>query len=132
MLRFSQCMRAHGVPSFPDPIAPGTAPSGGDQFLGNGSNPSSSPTYAKASAACGVYAVATPVTPAGAARVESQQLRYAHCMRAHGEPDFPDPGSSGFVLPRSIDQNSFAYQEAEQACERLQPGWAGPPGTGGS
>jgi len=124
-------MRSHGVTDFPDPVVPSTHP-GKTSYLGNGPNPSSSPTYDAASAACRKYAVAEPVTPAGAAKVMGEQIEYAECMRAHGVPAFPDPGANGgFTLPSSIDQNSPIFQAAQLACDRLQPGFAGPPGSGG-
>jgi hypothetical protein len=72
------------------------------------------------------------VTPAGAAKVTAQQIKYAHCMRTHGIPAFPDPSANGgFTLPNSIDQNSPIFQKAQRACEQLQPGFAGPPGSRG-
>lgn len=132
LLRFSECMRTHGVPDFPDPIASGSARPGRSTFLGNGPNPATSPAYQAASAACRKYAVASPVTPAGAARVEAEQLKYAQCMRAHGVPDFPDPSSNGLTIPSSVDESSPRFEAAEKACEALLPGANGPPGVGGS
>src|SRR5579862_5996204 len=38
-LAYAQCMRSHGVPNFPDPVA---TPSGGYGFLMHGVNPQSS------------------------------------------------------------------------------------------
>ncbi len=126
-------MRSHGVSDYPEPIAPGSHPPGGvNHFLGNSFNPNS-PTYQAASAACRKYAVAKKVTPGLAARVQAQQLKYAHCMRAHGEPDFPDlSANGGFTIPKSIDQNSPTFQAAESACKSLLRGLAGPPGSSGS
>lgn len=127
-------MRSHGVTNYPEPIAPGSVPlGGGNRFLGNGPNPNSSPTYRAASAACRKYAVASRVTPGGAARVAAEQLEYAQCIRTHGEPDFPDPSASGgFLIPKSVDENSPSFRAAENACKSLQPGFAGPPGISGS
>jgi hypothetical protein len=65
--------------------------------------------------------------------MEERELKYAHCMRAHGVPDFPDPSpKAGFAIPKSVDQNSSAFQAAESACKGLQPGPPGPAGSGGS
>jgi hypothetical protein len=44
-------------------------------------------------------------------------LKYADCMRANGEPSFPDPGSNG-ALPNPA---SPAFQAAMKACAKLQP-----------
>ncbi len=125
LLEFARCMRAHGVTGFADPPAPGTTSSGSNSpgtmtYLGNSFNPNS-PIIAAAERACRKYADASPVTPAGAARVQAEQLKYAACMRAHGEPDFPDPSpNGGFSIPSSVDENSPAFQAAENACKSLQ------------
>lgn len=60
-LKYSQCMRSHGVPNFPDPVsegngvysfgAPQVAPSNGAGAGGGGINPNSA-AYQKASQAC--------------------------------------------------------------------------------
>lgn len=52
-------------------------------------------------------------------------LRFARCMRSHGVPRFPDPGSGGGIsLSRSlgIDPLSPAFQSAQRACQRAVPG----------
>jgi len=62
----------------------------------------------------------------------AQELEYASCMRRHGEPDFPDPSSSGggisFSL-RGIDPNSPQFQRANGACRSLSPLPGGGPGA---
>ena len=53
-------------------------------------------------------------------------VAYASCMRSHGVPGFPDPGSNGrFSLGASIDLSSPQFQAAQRACQSLLP-------TGGS
>lgn len=50
-----------------------------------------------------------------------KKLAYAECMRSHGEPDWPDPGSNGeFNLPPSIIPSS-ALDRATTHCNRLDP-----------
>jgi hypothetical protein len=53
---------------------------------------------------------------------------YSACMRSHGVPDYPDPGSNG-QLPKGDAQqfgvSTSQYQGAQQACQHLLP-------TGGS
>ena len=62
----------------------------------------------------------------------TQELRFANCMRRHGQPDFPDPSSNGggvsFSL-RGVDPNSPQFQRAENACRELSPFPAGGPGA---
>ena len=54
-------------------------------------------------------------------------LAFAHCMRTHGVPDFPDPtiqanGSYSFSLPPRPDLRSAQSQAARQACQSLLSG----------
>lgn len=120
VLQFDQCMRAHGVAGFgegggPTPGSPVTGGSG-MSYSGNSFDPNS-PTVEAAEQACQKYAVASPVSPAGAAQLLAEQLKFAQCMRAHGEPDFPDPNTTGgFNVPSSVDENSPTFQAAEHAC----------------
>ena len=120
MLEFDQCMRSHGVAGFgegggPTPGSPVTGGSG-MSYAGNSFDPNS-PTVEAAEKACQKYAVGSMVSPAGAAQLLAEQLKFAQCMRAHGEPDFPDPSSTGgFDVPNSVDENSPTFQTAEKAC----------------
>jgi hypothetical protein len=123
LLEFAQCMRSHGVTNFGDGPPPGGAP-GKSSYLGDSFNPNS-PTVEAAEQACQKYAVASPVSPAGAAQFLSLQLKFAQCMRSNGVPDFPDPTSGqGFSIPSSIDETSSIFQSAEKKCG----GFPTPPG----
>ena len=57
-------------------------------------------------------------------------LQFADCMRSHGVPQFPDPGSSAGAAfgPRSALKSSPAFQSAESKCNKLVPG-GGPSAT---
>ena len=137
MLAFAKCMRAHGVPNFPDPRPPGQIPatrtiqparSGG--FTAN----PSSPAYRAASTDCRSLADASPVTAAAGNQVMATQLKFAVCMRAHGVPNFPDPTSTGEIGDNGeiagVNQSSPAFEAAERACSHLlvlgQPPGGGP------
>jgi hypothetical protein len=54
----------------------------------------------------------------------SPAVGYSHCMRSHGVPDFPDPGSGG-TLPKGTAQQfgvgSAQFQTAELACAHFLP-----------
>jgi hypothetical protein len=89
-LKFAGCMRANGVPNFPDPSA-----GGGIQITpGSGLNPQS-PAFQAAQKVCGKLlpgggpGVRRPTKAAFAAG-----LAFARCMRTHGLPRFPDPLAS--------------------------------------
>lgn len=129
-LKFSQCMRAHGVPKFPDPSA-----GGGIEFnAGSGINPFS-PAFKAAQTAC--HELLPGGGPAGhgppSAQVMRQMLATSECMRAHGVTGFPDPttsppsspsgysqiiGHDGAVIavPDTIDPASPVYRRAAAAC----------------
>ena len=135
-LAFARCMRAHGVPDYPDPPSrlptPGAQAPGTETYLGNGPNPAS-PAVQAGDRACRRYAVASTVSPSIAAQVESRQLAYAQCMRAHRVPDFPDPSpTGGFKLPASVDESAPVVEGAERACARVQRLPPGLPGAGAS
>ena len=115
-------MRAQGDANFPDPNSQG-------KFILN--NPSSSPAYGSANKVC------AHLLPGGTESQEQQQqevakfLKFAQCMRAHGEPSFPDPSVSsdgGVTLGNlaGLDPNSPQFRSAESACRSFLP--AGFPG----
>jgi hypothetical protein len=62
--------------------------------------------------------------------VASAGIKYADCMRAHGVPNFPDPGSGGAVdlSGSAINPQSPAFESGQSACQKLLPG--GLPGRG--
>lgn len=124
-LEFARCMRAHGVSGFPDPPSPGSSPSAGNSYDPN------SPTAVAAEQACQKYADSKVLPSAVLAQIQAEQLKYAECMQAHGEPNFPDPSANGaFSIPNSIDQNSATFKSAESACKSLRPLGGAAPGGG--
>ena len=128
-LRFSQCMRANGVPNFPDPNGQGV-------IQGSGIDPSS-PQFATAQKACAKYMGAgKPPSAAQTAQAEAAALAFSKCMRSHGEPDFPDPqfGSGGAIRisirangpgAGDLEPTSPIFQKAQRSCQSLIPGRAG-------
>jgi hypothetical protein len=130
LVKFSQCMRSHGVPGFPDPQL--TA-SGGRGVILNGSpggiNPSS-PAFQSAQQQCGKLLPNGGKPRGGAipAQAKQQALRYSACIRSHGVPGFPDPQFSGGgmrlqLTPSSgVNRASPAFQAAQKACGSPFPG----------
>ena len=97
---FSRCMRAHGVPNFPDPVVSGQD---GQQKIAVRVTPSetSSPQFNSAQSACrGIMPDPTPSQVAAQQRHEEQgKLAFARCMRSHGIQGFPDPTPQGQITP---------------------------------
>jgi hypothetical protein len=121
-LAYAQCIRAHGVPTYPDPN------SKGQFYIANGaSDPTAnvSTTVLNAAAqACQKLLPATMVKPPNGQGSSDQtaELRWAACMRSHGEPNFPDPASNGsFTLPSGMNAESPQFQAALKACPRPAP-----------
>lgn len=95
-IEYSECMRSHGVPSFPDPSSGG----GGIRIsVGSGVNPQS-PAFQSAQNACSKLLPGGG--PANGKVAESRKLallKLAECMRAHGIASFPDPTISAPTAP---------------------------------
>jgi hypothetical protein len=133
-LRFSECMRANGVPDFPDPRP------GGGFDIPTAANPGS-PGFRSAQAKCQKILSAGGGLPAPGGRTDptsqtlTKLLRIAVCMRRHGISQFPDPRTSvpsdplslgvgeisdfdGAILlfPQSLNMQAPAYRQALTAC----------------
>lgn len=55
-------------------------------------------------------------------------IAFADCMRSHGVPNFPDPGSGGGIqIPSGTNPQAPAFQSAQRACQKLLPGGGPPP-----
>jgi hypothetical protein len=141
-LRFAACMRAHGVPGFPDPTTSG-AGTGFRIKIGSGLNPAS-PSFRAAQTACGhLLPGGGPGAQAPSPAARAQMFAISRCMRAHGVNDFPDPTTSppsnpsgysavlfhngvGLAVPDSINTRSPAFTHAASVCGFGGPGPGGP------
>ncbi len=47
-----------------------------------------------------------------------EALKFSECMRANGEPNFPDPNGQGVIQGSGIDPKSPAFQKAQKACAK--------------
>jgi hypothetical protein len=128
LLRFAQCMRAHGVPNFPDPS------SNGGLIIPNYID-TDGPAFKSAQQACGHLARSGRQAGASDNR-KLQLLALAKCMRAHAVPNFRDPSSSppppssgnaiggnGWYLSLGTAQErqSPGYKRAATACHLMIP-----------
>jgi hypothetical protein len=115
-------MRAHGVPDFPDPLPNGGFALGPNVTGGTGGQVS--PAYQAAEQACASLNPTETLTPQKAEQDLHRLLKFAACMRSHGEPKFPDPvyDSSGVTLHIvGLDRNSPQFQNAWRTCMSLVP-----------
>ena len=112
-IAFAKCMRASGVPSFPDSgAALQSLPGSRSQSVAINGVSVSSPAFHTALKTCQHY-ISTPVTAAQDAKFAQTILKVARCMRAHGVPDFPDSGT--WTGPNPNPQ-SPAFKAATKEC----------------
>jgi hypothetical protein len=125
---YAACVRAHGVPNFPDPQV---SSHGNEVSVRVAVTPglSSNPHFNSAQQAC------RKLLPGGgpgsgsshqiSPQEQSQYLKAAACIRSHGVPNFADPTFSGggvHIEKQGINLNSPQLLGAEQACKSLIPG----------
>jgi hypothetical protein len=121
-VKFSGCMRSHGLTDFPDPT------------IGSNGLPSWSgvnqqvPAYKAAQQVCKQdLPDIRPHTSAEKATANAAALKYATCMRSNGVPDFPDPNGQGLIqinVTGTLEPSSPQYQKAQTACKSLENGFA--------
>jgi hypothetical protein len=134
LLAYSRCMRAHGVPNFPDPDGSGQI---SKSAVISASRSVGTSQFQAAGNACEHLAPAGlgPAPASVTAQDQQYYLRAAACMRSHGVTNFPDPvfsgGSVHFTFPPGIDTSSPQVIQAVQTCKKLIPAGLPYSGSGG-
>jgi hypothetical protein len=117
LLKLAQCMRARGVPNFPDPG------STGGLIIPTDIN-TDAPAFKSAQRACAKLAQSSGDQSTASASRRAQLLALAKCMRSHGVPNFADPTSSppppGSGTNRVLGSNGW-YLALGTAQERQSP-----------
>jgi hypothetical protein len=124
-VKFSQCMRANGVPSFPDPDASGALTI--DGVVNGSSLDPNSATFLQAISACKDLEPPGFMGNTRSAQQQEAALKFAQCMRDNGVPDFPDPTADGpFIdttrIPSMAGKNPRSdpgFQAATQKCRQF-------------
>jgi len=127
--QFANCMRSHGVSSFPDPVV---KVSGNSASVAIRITPTiaNSPSFKTAQKAC------SHILPGpngnGSSPAEQQArtralLAFAQCLRTHGFPHFPDPNAQGdlslqTVAAAGIDIHTPALLTAGKTCASVTHG----------
>jgi hypothetical protein len=111
LIRFTDCMRSHGVPSLPDPTSD---PHAFKEALDPATE--QAPAFGSAMTAChhllpggGSHSQPTPASPAQTAAL----LAFARCLRGHGFPRFPDPSSTGDITHEMLASAGINLQQPE-------------------
>jgi len=131
-LAFARCMRAHGLPKFPDPNSSGVFDKSTLSQMGY----STAQYRAVQDGPCkNLLPTAAPSAPNSQTITTQQQQDYINaiaCMRSHGFSNFPDPtfsdGHVTLVPPPGVDTNSTQFTQAQHTCQQLIP--AGLPYSG--
>ncbi|MGA2529471.1 MAG: hypothetical protein ABSG36_09960 [Acidimicrobiales bacterium] len=137
LLKFAQCMRNHGLTTFPDPTSQGNI-----DIQNIGKDNPNSPQFQTAQHACQSLMPGALITPAEKAAANTKALAFAQCMRAHGIVNFPDPNGEGVIKITSSSNLSLStpqYDKAQSTCQNLsngfdmetQGGAGGPAGNSG-
>jgi len=136
--QFAACVRAHGMPTFPDPAYPPNAePSGLTWGFALFASVDKATLGQAANGACADVARQMPPAPDALrppdATVLTHMRQFAQCMRQHGMSDFPDPKADGtFPIANtpyealsnlSPEHPSPAVADADHACRQYSQDW---------
>jgi hypothetical protein len=124
-LAYAECVRSHGVPDFPDPDS-----SGGFDKTAVSQLAAGNPQFQTATHTC-AHLLPSGGGSTDATAVVRQEwngmLKFARCMRSHGEPNWPDPtpypprpSDPTFNLPASIQPIPQIISKMDE-CLRLVP-----------
>jgi hypothetical protein len=107
------CARAHGDPTFPDPVID----SQGRAKFPPGTQPPSQATQQ----ACRSIYDRLPATARASGPPDIQmEIKFSSCMRAHGLPDWPDPDATGnYPLPPDL----ITTGKTGPVWDRIKAGW---------
>jgi hypothetical protein len=83
-VKFAECVRAHGVPHFPDPNAKGEFEFGIDVTRA---------VWGRAINACKALQPPGSLSAKRTPKQQTASLRFAQCVRENGVKDFPDPAN---------------------------------------
>jgi hypothetical protein len=117
-VKFTTCIRNHGVSNFPD--APGPGGAAGRTWKNAFQN--TSPAFVSARAACQHFLPTNGSSQSSAPshRQIGAMLAFARCLRAHGFNRFPDPNGNGIthemLAAVGIDLHQPALVRAADAC----------------
>ncbi|MFG2732296.1 hypothetical protein [Streptomyces canus] len=122
-LEFSECMRAEGVPEFPDPQQ-----ADGGVRMDAGDVDTNSPEFQGAMEACRDKAPQAQGQGQGGEALDPTKVAaWAECIRKNGVPNFPDPEINGGQMAldfagAGLSMADPAFQKARGACQDKWPG----------
>jgi hypothetical protein len=135
-LAYAKCMRSHGVPQFPAPNGQGDFNNAQIQSIIQ-QDPQDRGAFGQCRSLLPNEGTGLSVTQLQAIQEHNLRnaVKAAHCMRAHGIENFPDPAGStqgsGInwqpVLSAGLNVNTPSYEAAFKTCSGKQVGGPIPP-----
>lgn len=110
MVAYAQCMRTHGVPSFPDPTSGGG--NSKEAVIRALKQVSNSQVEGAQTACQHLQPNGGRPSRAQLAQRLSDLLAFAGCMRTHGIANFPDPTSSGQVTHEMLASAGISVHQS--------------------
>ena len=133
-LAYSQCMRAHGVPNYPDASSHNELRNGLPKVDPQQLGVSGSQFQAAQQACAHLLPNGGQTTQTQSQRDLNAMLSFARCMRSHGVPTWPDPtydsvAGWGFNLVQvhGFDPNSAQIDNKMDDCDHVLPAGIGVP-----
>ena len=77
-----------------------------------------------ATSALALVAASCGGSPSSTSSQQNGAIAFSRCMRSHGVPAYPDPGSGGFLpkkTPQQLGVSSAEFASAQGACIHLVP-----------
>jgi hypothetical protein len=127
--KYALCIRAHGVPDFPDPVDGGFDITSGPR---SDLDPNS-PQFVAADTACKALSPEAQAANGTAdPKTQAAALKFSACMRSHGVHSYPDPVFIGGSIRETVkggsglDANSPQFIAAQKACGGSPTGSSSP------
>ena len=127
---YAKCLRSHGAGDVPEPSDRLRLVNG---LGGSGPNPGPPQLHSAQKACNNLLPSGGGPSPQMQQQTQERALKYAGCMRSHGEPSFPDPSGGGSGHERTgrpgsgPDLDSPQFRTAATACRQ----YFGPAGSKG-
>jgi hypothetical protein len=123
---YSQCVRDHGVPAYPDMVVIAGHLTLPDNTEGDAGSAALRAAPAAQQACQPILArlpAAAQKDQAPSAQDREALLKFAQCLRTHGIPEWPDPQADGSFpiagTPLADEAKSARMQAATQACKQF-------------
>jgi hypothetical protein len=125
MLALARCMRANGLPRWPDPTSGGAFDKSELQATGYGQAEVRAVEDGPCKNTLPTAAPSTSASPTISVQQQQDYINAVACMRSHGFTNFADPtfseGHVTLVPPPGVDTNSAQFAQAQHTCQQLIP-----------